>query len=189
MTGRENWLKNASKWQRLIRLVIVLPGALLTFTFGVLGEGQRTHFYSAHGVCPLNFGTLEPKLTTRLDNRPPPHTHHSYSGRPKPAPPPIPTGKTRSRHQRLAPHGLRHRCHHHWLHRHRFNLNMRAAVCATGDFCYSRVFSGSAATGEFWRDGIANCVGPVFGPRTVTKGEGASIIWRRAISAGPLSGL
>lgn len=53
MSGRTHLLAKTPKWQLYIGVGAVVPGTILTFIFGVLGEGQRTHFVSAHGVCRL----------------------------------------------------------------------------------------------------------------------------------------
>ncbi|KAE9362681.1 hypothetical protein N431DRAFT_424496 [Stipitochalara longipes BDJ] len=53
MSGRTQFLAKAPRWQLLIGVILIIPGALLTLIFGVLGEGQRSHFASAHGVMGL----------------------------------------------------------------------------------------------------------------------------------------
>jgi hypothetical protein len=50
MSGRMQFLSKAPKWQLLIGVILIIPGSLLTLIFGILGEGQRSHFASAHGV-------------------------------------------------------------------------------------------------------------------------------------------
>ncbi|KAH8668278.1 hypothetical protein BGZ60DRAFT_408976 [Tricladium varicosporioides] len=53
MTGRTHLLAKAQKWQMLIGAVVVIPSSILTFGFGIGGEGNRSHFASAHGVLGL----------------------------------------------------------------------------------------------------------------------------------------
>ncbi|KAH6680501.1 hypothetical protein B0J14DRAFT_557853 [Halenospora varia] len=53
MTGRTHLLAKAQKWQMLIGAAVVIPSSILTFGFGIGGEGNRSHFASAHGVLGL----------------------------------------------------------------------------------------------------------------------------------------
>ena len=65
MSGRVQFLSKAPRWQLLIGVILIIPGSLLTLIFGVLGEGQRSHFVSAHGVSipPLALSPLSPLST------------------------------------------------------------------------------------------------------------------------------
>ncbi|PMD46902.1 hypothetical protein L207DRAFT_524245 [Hyaloscypha variabilis F] len=53
MSGRVQFLAKAPRWQFLIGMILIVPGSLLTLIFGVVGEGKRSHFVSAHGVMGL----------------------------------------------------------------------------------------------------------------------------------------
>lgn len=50
MTGRTRLLHSAPRWQLIIGFTVVLPSLLATLILGVLGEGKRSHFHTAHGV-------------------------------------------------------------------------------------------------------------------------------------------
>jgi hypothetical protein len=60
MSGRVQFLAKAPRWQFLIGVILIVPGSLLTLIFGVVGEGKRSHFVSAHGVSLLSSSTSGP---------------------------------------------------------------------------------------------------------------------------------
>ncbi|PVH74803.1 hypothetical protein DL98DRAFT_603219 [Cadophora sp. DSE1049] len=57
---RYPFLLKTQKWQLLIGLAVVFPALLITAILGILAEGKRSHFYSAHGILSIALSLLRP---------------------------------------------------------------------------------------------------------------------------------
>lgn len=165
MSGRMQFLSKAPRWQLLIGVILVVPGSLLTLIFGVLGEGQRSHFVSAHGVSffPAQSSPFpEAKLTIirgdGLNSRPP----NPRISRLSTSPLQSPRHKHSTQTQSPARHDPLRRGRNYRLPRHLQYFHLRHAILAPGDLRIHRFPTCDSVFDGSWRcsdgDGVEEVV-------------------------------